>query len=129
MVNYLSKEELVAINQRVLKLSGDPHGVMNEANLIHLVDAVQLKYNDQEESILFKAAFILDYLANKGHVFIEGNKRTAETSTITFLRLNGFFFEEQNQDELANFVLKVAKNQESLTGISKWLKQRIKKVE
>ncbi len=129
MVNYLSREEIIAINQRVIRLSGDPHGVMNEGNLNHVVEAVKLKYNAGDDSVLLKGAFILDYLANKGHIFIEGNKRTAETSTVTFLRMNGLFFEEQKQDDLADFVLKVARNEVSLTVITKWLSQRIKRVE
>lgn len=129
MANCLSKEEVIAINLRVLKLSEDPHGVMNEANLTHLIEGMNLKYDGHADELILKAAFILDYLANKGHIFIEGNKRTAETATITFLRLNGFFFKEQKQDDLADFILKVAKNEVSLTAAARWLSQRIKRIE
>ncbi len=127
MLNYLNKEEIIAINQEVVKIASDPHGVMNEANLTHLIEGMHLKYNQNEDALILKAAFILDYLANKGHIFIEGNKRTAETTTITFLRLNGLFFEERDQKELVNFVLQVAQGKESLTSVAKWLKERVKK--
>ncbi len=127
MLNYLTKEEIIAINQEVVKISVDPHGVMNEANLTHLVEGMCLKYENSEDALILKAAFILDYLANKGHIFIEGNKRTAETTTFIFLRLNGLFFEEKDQKELVNFVLQVAQGKESLTSIAKWLKERVKK--
>ena len=126
MFNYLEREELVSINREVVKLSGDPHGIISEANLNHVIEAVKLKYESQGDSLFLKAAFIIDYLANKGHVFIEGNKRTAETATITFLRSNGFFFEERNQNELADFVLSVARGEKSIAAIEKWLKERIK---
>ncbi len=125
-MNYLSEEEIVAINKKAVKLSNDPHGIMHPSNLSHAAEAIQMKYNSNEDAVILKASFILDYLANKGHVFIEGNKRTAETATILFLRINGLFFEEKDQKELTNFVLSVARNQESVTSISKWLKQRIK---
>ena len=127
MINYLSYDELVRINREVVGISGDPHGVMIESNLFHLLDTVELKYDDRADAVLLKAAFMLDYLANKGHVFIEGNKRTAETATILFLRMNGFLFEERDQKNLTAYVLKVARNEESLTSVFKWLKQRIKK--
>ena len=122
---YLTKDQLIEINRNVVMLSNDPHGVLNEANLSHLLDALPIKYINHSDSDVLKASFLLDYLANKGHVFIEGNKRTAETATITFLHLNNHFFEEQNQEKLSDFVLRVARNQESLTSIFKWLKQRI----
>lgn len=78
---------------------------------------------------MLKAAFLLDYLANKGHVFIEGNKRTAETATIAFLGLNSLIFMERDQTELSQFILSVARAEKSLKTIGKWLKQRIKILE
>jgi len=123
--HYLTAEEIIAINKEVVKISGDPHGVMNEGNLKHVVDAISFKYEGEPEALVLKAAFLLDYLANKGHVFIEGNKRTAQTATITFLNLNAMIFFEQNQKELSSFVLSVAKAEKSLAAITKWLKERI----
>lgn len=126
MTEYLDKERITAINKEATRASGDPHGIISEGNLNHL-DSVKDKYNDADDSIILKAAFLLDYIANKGHIFIEGNKRTAETATIAFLGINGLEFEENDQDDLANFVLSVARNERSTTAIAKWLKQRVKK--
>lgn len=123
---YLSKKELVEINRQVTKISHDPHGILNEANLEHLIDSIQFKYEKEPEAAVLKAAFLLDYLANKGHIFVEGNKRTAETATIAFLNLNSLVFEERDQKELIAFVLRVARNEVSLTASAKWLKERIK---
>lgn len=127
-INYLGKEDIIAINKEVVKLSGDPHGVINEANLGHAIEAVKLKYNDadaQQDKIVLKAAFLLQQLANKAHAFIEGNKRTAETATIAFLNVNGAHFEELDQQAMAEFILSVARNEQSLTLTAKWLKNRI----
>ncbi len=127
-VNYLGKEDVIAINNEVVKLSSDPHGVISEANLGHAIDAVKFKYNDadvpQEDKIVLKAAFLLQQLANKAHAFIEGNKRTAETATIAFLNVNGAHFEEPDQSAVAEFMLSVARNEQSLTLTAKWLKER-----
>ncbi len=79
-MRYLSAEELTAINQEAVAVSSDPHGVMNAANRTHVIQAAQYKYEKDAEPILAKAAFILEYLAFKGHAFIEGDKRMAETA-------------------------------------------------
>lgn len=42
-LNYLTIEEITAINKEVVKISGDPHGVMNEGNLNHVVDSIKFK--------------------------------------------------------------------------------------
>ncbi len=123
-VNYLGKDEIIAINKEVVQISGDPHGVISEANLGHAVEAVKFKYNSEPDKIILKAAFLMQQLANKAHAFIEGNKRTAETATIAFLNINGAHFEERDQQALTDFVLSVARNEQSLTTTAKWLKKR-----
>ena len=128
-MNYLSKEAIIEINRKVTALSSDPFGVQNLANLEYLVSAVQYKYNDKPiaDQLVLKAAFILDLIANKGHVFIEGNKRTAITSTLTFLEDNDIILSDLEQKELVKFVLSVASGNESISSASKWLSERIKR--
>lgn len=60
----LTKEKFVTINKTVVKLSGDPHGVMNEGNLQHLEQALALKYSEDPDKIILKAAFLRG--SNKG---------------------------------------------------------------
>ncbi len=133
MTNFLSKEEIIDINRKVTKLSRDPFGVQNLANLDHLAIAMEYKYNDKDEDqkIVLKASFMLDFIANKGHIFIEGNKRTAITATLTFLEINGFMLSDydkgtdKRESVLVKFVLEVAKGEHSVSSISRWLNQRI----
>jgi death-on-curing protein len=45
------------------------------------------------------------------HPFVDGNKRTALASALTFLYLNGYSIKEKYDDELAELVLDyIAKN-------------------
>ena len=127
-MNYLSEEAIVDINRKVTWLSGDPFSVISRGNLEYLVSGIKYKYEDKPESekVVLKAAFMLDLIANKAHMFAEGNKRTAITSTLTFLEANGFLVNELDQNELTNFVLSVASGKETISGIAKWLTQRIK---
>ncbi len=129
MINYLSKEEIIAINKKVVLISNDPHGVINEANLEYLIESIKYKYNSHEEELLLKAAFLLHFLANKAHAFIEGNKRTSITCLLDFLERNNLVFKEANQEKLADFVLQVASNKISMTKIMIWLKERVKNKE
>ena len=128
-IRYLTTNQIILINRWAVEKSGDPFVLENESSLEHLDEAIKYKYADKvfEESLVLKAAFILDMIANKGHIFVEGNKRTAITSTIAFLDLNGYRIDTSNQDELVAFVRKVARGELSLRAISKWLQDRIKK--
>ncbi len=128
---YLSKKVLISTNRRVTQLNGDPFGVQNESNLDHLIAAVEYKYDKKplQEALILKAAFMLDFIANKGHIFIEGNKRTAISSTLLFLALNEVVLEDLNEKELETFVLSVASGKQSLSSVASWLRQRIKAVE
>ncbi|MFH0835270.1 MAG: type II toxin-antitoxin system death-on-curing family toxin [Candidatus Micrarchaeota archaeon] len=127
MTEYLTFERLVEINREVTKISGDPHTVQNESNLRHVLEAVRYKYEGNPEAVLLKAAYLLFMLAGKAHAFTEGNKRTAVTSTIAFLHLNGYRIDTAEQEELVNFVLELASGKHSLTRAEKWLGKRVKK--
>ena len=127
-MNYLTKRVLITTNQFVVSLSKDPFSILNEGNLDYLVSAIQYKYGDkaEEEQLVLKAAFMLDFIANKAHMFAEGNKRTAVSSTLLFLALNEAALVEIDEGELLNFVLLVAGGSQSISSVAKWLKQRIK---
>ncbi len=124
-IRYLTKNQIIFINKWAVEKSGGPFVLENESNLEHLVEAVKYKYPDKsfDEAVVLKAAYILDMIA----IFVDGNKRTAITSTIAFLDLNGYWIDTSDQDELVDFVLKVARGAHSLRSISKWLQDKIKK--
>lgn len=127
MIHYLSEENLIEINREATLRAGNPFVVSNPASLGHVVSAVQYKYRGKpdDESIWLKAAFLLDFLANRGHIFADGNKRTAITATAMFLGRNGFVFDARNE-EVPSFVLSVARGGRSLGEIARWLKERVK---
>lgn len=128
-IEYLTYKQVNAINQRITTDSVEIHAIENQANLEYLIEAVKYKYENKEfeESVILKSAFLLDALANKGHVFVEGNKRTAITSTIAFLNLNRFEIDTEDQKAIADFVLNVAKGKRTLRQAAKWIRQRLKK--
>ena len=130
MVLYFSREILDEINKAVTSINSDPHIIQNEATLDYLVESVQYKYEkySENEKLFLKAAYMLDLLANKGHIFTEGNKRTALVATNFFLFINGYTLEVTGQKELVTYVLSVAAGKESISSIARWLKQYGKKL-
>jgi len=68
-----------------------------------------------------KAAALLDSLI-RNHPFLDGNKRTAITATVLFLRLNGHSFVVDNE-EMVRFTLECAQSRVKLDGITTWMEK------
>jgi death-on-curing protein len=87
-IEYLSTEQLVEINERVLKdikvKRADSHRVANRKKLDSIVDEVRALDGDVYE----KATSLLVGLTKK-HAFDSGNRRTAYAATEIFLEANG----------------------------------------
>ena len=68
-----------------------------------LTSALQRPINKRqyEEASLFKYAAAYAYGLDKAHAFVDGNKRTAFVSGVTFLRLNGWHFETEPAEGVA----------------------------
>ncbi len=101
--------------------------MIQPANLSFAVDGLKTKYNDKpfEEAVLLKAAFLLDALANKGHAFADGNKRTALSTTLSFLEANNLVIDSSNYDDILEFILSVARGEKSLNAIVRWLRKKV----
>ena len=128
-MEFLTKEAIIEANRRITSLYGDPFGVLNEANLEHAIESARHRFNkeDEFESLLLKAALILDLLANKGHCFIEGNKRTALSMCNSFLKMNGYQILQGSEE--TGFVLSVARDEQTIKSIAKWIEARVIKIE
>lgn len=128
-IQYPTLAELIATNRSVTSLSGDPFAILHPDTLDYLVDALPYRYNlpGFRDAMILKAAFLLDMLANRGHIFLEGNKRTALSATVSFLDVNGFLLQATDVDRLG-VVLSVARGEKSLKQIAAWLEQRIKAI-
>ncbi len=61
----------------------------------------------------------------RGHVFNDGNKRTALTSTFTFLEMNGYTI-EASDDALADWIVDLAEGAKDNNEFAIWLKSRLR---
>ncbi len=87
-IKYLTLEELIESNSRVLKeikvRKADRHEILSKATLEWILDTVDKLPGD----VFDKAATLLFELTRK-HCFGSGNKRTAYAATHLFLKANG----------------------------------------
>ena len=87
---HLSVEVVREIHREVLAAFGGPEGIRDHGLLESAVAAPQASIAGESPfaDLVEVAAAYLFYLC-RNHPFVDGNKRTAMTAAIVFLRLNG----------------------------------------
>ncbi len=123
-------EALVTINKRVVSLTKDKHEYMEEdvRSLRALLAAVENRANEEErvESLIQKASLLIFRIA-RGQHFHEGNKRTALVAAESFLKVNGYTIDMQNQD-LLDIVDTASVGQASLSKVDTIIRRLIRNV-
>ena len=92
---FLSKSEIIAIQERAIDEFGGLHGVRDEGALESAIIAVENRHHYDNADLVACAATYAYHIA-KAHAFIDGNKRTAAVTTETFLIVNGATLEVGN---------------------------------
>jgi death-on-curing protein len=88
-MKFLSAEEIIAMHEKLLELyGGEEGGGHRGAGYEGVEAAVQAVNNSYYESLEELAAAYAVYIV-QGHVFMDGNKRAAYASMLTFLVANG----------------------------------------
>lgn len=120
-MNYLAAEQVLFIHARLISETGGLHGVLDLGLLLSAVARPQATFDGQDlyPDLFSKAAALLESLVGN-HAFVDGNKRTAITSTGLFLRINGYSLTANNQ-QLEAFTLQCARRTVSLDEIARWL--------
>jgi len=123
---FLTKEEYISINELVLKRSNSQSiGIQYPQGLDLVVQQPRQVIFGRElyPNIWLKAAFIIQKLTKK-HIFVDGNKRTALLSGLTFLSVNGIRL-NFSTDEGEDIILSVTNsqdNEEIMLSLAEWLK-------
>lgn len=129
--NYIRPEEIISFHELVIERHGGRAGVLPESygkaeSVIAQQYYAELRYKTAES----KAAYLI-YLITKGHIFIDGNKRTGILSGMVFLNINGFKIDTKHED-IEKFVLWVAdsdphKKDIVIKKMSRWIGARLKR--
>lgn len=127
-MKYVTLEEVLAIHHYLLQETGGSSGI-RDLNLLQSAVArprASFGGKDLYPSIWLKVAALIQSLI-LNHPFVDGNKRTAFTAGVRFLKVNGIKFQAE-QKAIIDFVLAIEKKEESLKEIATWLKKHSKKI-
>lgn len=126
-VKYLTVKDVLLLHNLAIDETGGSHGLRDLGLLESAVAQPQASFDGEDlyPTILQKtAALIRSLLMN--HMFVDGNKRTAMLSGMTFLELNGYQFIAE-QKEIVRFALKIENEKLPVDDIASWLKVHTKK--
>ena len=124
---YLTLEQLVELHALVIAETGGSNG-LRDLGRLQAVVATQSQNVFGEELYLSlhekAAALVRGIVAD--HPFVDGNKRTAMLSGITFLSVNELKFKAIS-GELEDFAVSIAVDKLPVEQIASWLKAHTKK--
>jgi len=101
---WVLKQVVLALHSEQLAEHGGSDGIRDE-NLLDSALARPVNvfaYNNAADIFDLAAAYAFGIARN--HAFIDGNKRTAASVSMTFLRLNGWEVEAPKEEEYSTFL-------------------------
>lgn len=120
-VQFLSLDEVQAIQERLIDRFGGHHGIRDRGLLESALFRPQTGYYTHLEEMA--AALFESLLIN--HAVVDGNKRIAFFSTDVFLRLNGWKL-QVSADEGENFIADILDDSDDSFGrILSWVRKSI----
>jgi death-on-curing protein len=117
---WLSRELVVAIHGEQLQEFGGPAGLRDQGMLESALGRPRNKWSFGEEDLATLAAAYAFGIA-RNHPFVDGNKRAALLSLITFLGLNGIEFAASNA-EAAVMIQGIASGEVTEEGLTRWIR-------
>lgn len=103
---FLTLDDILFIHQREIQISGGEPNIRDLEGLKGCVDAPKASYGGEYLHDFFGMAASYITCLTMRHPFVDGNKRTALASALTFMYVNGYTIEESYDKELADLVLK-----------------------
>jgi len=113
-------EQVIAIHSRQLRRFGGAPGLRDEAMLRSALDRPYNKWNYEQAGLAELAAAYAFGLA-KNHAFVDGNKRIAFMTMMTFLRKNGVQF-SPDQAQVTTIILSLTAGEVSEESLTRWVR-------
>lgn len=125
--SLLTVEDILFIHEQEIQKAGDASGIREEQNIQACADAPKASFDSEYLNDLFEMAASYIICLTIRHPFVDGNKRTALASALTFLFLNGYEVEESYDLELADLVLDFLSKNISKEDLANHLRDNAKK--
>ena len=119
---FLTLEELLVIHQHLIDEFGGSHGLREQNALEAAAMRPQTGYY---KNIFEEAAALMESLA-MNHPFIDGNKRMAFFAADTFLRMNGYYIDCDDQEAYDYFISLFESSSFEFEKLSVWIRQNSK---
>ncbi|PIQ77665.1 type II toxin-antitoxin system death-on-curing family toxin [Candidatus Peregrinibacteria bacterium CG11_big_fil_rev_8_21_14_0_20_46_8] len=124
---YLTVADVIAIHDELVRRYTGSFGIRSQKLLESAVFRIQASFGGEllYKNIFEQSAAILESLI-KNHPFIDGNKRTAFVSAVTFLELNGYKtkFDAARTEK---FILDIVAKKKTFAQIANFLKKNSEK--
>lgn len=126
-MKYLTVQDVLLLHNLAIENFGGSHGLRNLGLLESAVARPQSSFGGEDlyPTIFLKAGALVHSLL-MNHQFVDGNKRTAMFSVMTFLELNGYKFVAK-QKEVVDTALWIENKKPTIEAISNWLQKHSKK--
>lgn len=123
---WLTYEQVVAIHSRQLRRFGGAAGLRDEGLLRSAIERPINKWHYEKAEPPELAAAYAFGLA-KNHAFVDGNKRIAFMSMMTFLWRNGVRF-APDQAQATKIIMSLAAGEVSEESLARWIRNNWPKV-
>lgn len=124
---YLTVDEVKEIHKAQLEMFGGLSGIRNLSGLKSAVEQPKATFAGQDlyPDICEKASVYAFHIA-ESQAFVDGNKRVAVITAVTFLKLNGYEIPD-NSMELYNAMIKIANKEMSKEDLANLFRMLIKR--
>jgi death on curing protein len=117
---WLTYDQLIAIHSRQLRRFGGAAGLRDDGLLRSAIDRPINKWHYEQSELPELAAAYVFGLA-KNHAFVDGNKRIAFMSMMTFLRKNGVRFAPEPA-HATSMIMSLAAGEVSEESLARWIR-------
>ena len=125
---FLTVAEIIEFHDLEIISAGGASGIRDMHGLESAVGAPKATFAGVHLMPLFEMAATYINSIAFNHPFVDGNKRTALASALTFLYLNGFEIEEDYDEELADIMLDLLAKKISKDDLAEHLKIKSKSI-
>lgn len=119
-MKHVTSEEVIKIHDLMLQRYGGCPGCADPGKATALIARVQNYELYEGVDDVFALAAMYWVAVAKGHIFVDGNKRTAVAVCLLFLRRNGI--QPYNRSDLEEVAIKVASNQMTVIALADYLR-------
>ncbi|ADM98731.1 MULTISPECIES: type II toxin-antitoxin system death-on-curing family toxin [Dickeya] len=125
-MKWVSAQDVIDFHDRILQVLPGVVGMADPGRAEELIYRVQNRLYYEGVTELFELAATYWVTIARGHIFNDGNKRTAFFVTMTFLRRNGILIVD-NDNSLEELTIKAATGECLVSELAEQLRQRVEK--